>query len=313
MRNGLLPILKRLSGRGEAGPNICQAQVSPRLMPVTLVGSKTFAKISGSKFVDPAEVDDPALEQVDLALMNLPAELFAPLPDLRNRTVMIVGNGKVSNYGPIIDQADCVIRINSMYHWNSDPIHDGTKTTIWAGLPAFAVTPYRASQSDWTNSKFGRIARSLERIWCVSPYQCSARAFRWLRDNGLLSKFASISDPYEILDDYFDRLPAHFAAQLFSMPVIFSGHTGITNFELLLTGVKTALLVYLSGAAEIHLCGFDFFLNEADKMWPGHEREFNLGVIRFVQDACAREGRRFVWREQFAVMPGPPAPQGRSA
>jgi hypothetical protein len=56
----------------------------------------------------------------------------------------------------------------------------------------------------------------------------------------MLSKFSSIPDPLTILDRNIKRLPAKFASELFSMPVLFDGSTGITNFELLLTGVKTA-------------------------------------------------------------------------
>ena len=161
---------------------------------------------------------------------------------------MIVGNGDVWEYGSIIDQYECVIRINSMYGWKNDPHHDGMRMTMWAGLPAFAVTPLRATASQWTNSHFGRVAAGLEIIWCVSAYQCSARAYRWLRNNSLLSKLCSVPDPLRILDHHIHRLPPELAAELFSMPVLFNGATGITRFELLLTGVKIALLVYLAGA-----------------------------------------------------------------
>jgi hypothetical protein len=269
-----------------------------------LVGSKAFENVGGCKFVDTSEVDNPELEQLDFAPVNLPPQfIHAHLPDLCGRAVTVVGNGDVSNYGPIIDRCDCVIRINSMYSWKNDPDHDGQKVTLWAGLPAFAVAPLRATPSQWTNSHFGRIAPTLEMIWCVSPYQCSARAYRWLRDNGLLPKFSSISDPFSLLDNYIDRLPAALAAELFSMPVLFNGKTGITNFELLLTGVKIALLVYLAGADEIHLCGFDFFQSQEERMWAGHDRAFNMRVIRFVRDAYLQEGRRFSWREQSLLDP----------
>jgi hypothetical protein len=268
-----------------------------------LVGARTFEKISGWTFVEPEEVDDPVLEQLDLALVNLPQNFLAPLPDLRNRAVMIVGNGEISNYGRLIDQSDFIIRINSMYRWRADAEHDGMRVNAWAGLPAFAVEPLKATATQWTNSNFGRIAPSLEMIWGVSPYQCSVRAYRWLRDEGLLPKFFSISDPFTLLDEHFDRLQPHFAAKLFSMPILFNGATGITNFELLLTGVKIVLLVYLSGAQEIHICGFNLFKSEEEKMWAGHDWEANIDVIRFVRDACRREGRSFFWREQLLVDP----------
>lgn len=269
-----------------------------------LVGSKAFEHVSGYRFVEAADVDNPELELLDLAPVNLPDEFIrAQLPDLQNRSIMIVGNGDVCEYGGIIDQYECVIRINSMYGWKNDPDHDGRRVTIWAGLPAFAVTPLRATASQWTNSHFGRVAATLEMIWCVSAYQCSARAYRWLRDNGLLSKFSSVPDPLRILDHYIDRLPAELAAQLFSMPVLFNGATGITQFELLLTGVKIALMVYLAGAREIHICGFDFFQSKQEKIWAGHDRLLNIRVVQFISDASWREGRQFTWREQGSVAP----------
>jgi hypothetical protein len=268
-----------------------------------LVGSNAFEHVGGFKFVDPADIDDPTLENFDFVPVNLPPELLGRLPDLSDRAVMIVGNAVVRDYGPIIDHSDCVIRLNSMYNWKEDPQHDGTRVTIWAGLPGFAVTPHRASPDQWANSCFARIAPTLDMIWCVSPYQCSARAYRWLRDAGMLSKFSSISDPLSILDNHIGRLPPQLASKLFSMPVLFNGSTGITNFELLLTGVKTVLLAYLSEARRIHLCGFDFFEKGNKEMWLGHDREINLAVVRFVRDACIKEGRDFFWREQALIDP----------
>jgi len=268
-----------------------------------LVGSTAFEHAGGLKFVETTEIDNPELDHFDFVPVNLPRELFAPLPDLRNRTVMIVGNGEVLDYGPIIDQCDCVIRLNSMYNWQEAREHDGRRVTIWAGLPGFAVTPRRATSAQWTNSRFARIAPMLELIWCISPYQCSVRAYRWLRESGMLSKFSSIPDPLTILDNYIGDFPAQLASKLFSMPVLHSGATGITNFELLLTGVKTVLLVYLSEARAIHVCGFDFFKSRESEMWAGHDRGINLAILRFVRDACMREDRGFSWREQALVDP----------
>jgi hypothetical protein len=206
-------------------------------------------------------------------------------PPLAGKRVAIVGNKRITDRGDEIDSHDHVIRINRMGDWHHDPVHDGVRVTIWAGLARPNIVPSagdKARSAPYLPSCFPEIADGLSWIWSVSPFYLSARFLAFLRANGLEDRLV-VSGSGPFFYDHFARtLPSDLFHSLFSIPEAL--HTGPSNrqihYELLLTGVKIVILTVLAGADEISLFGFDNYEGSTRRPWSGHDLDYNQRVLQ---------------------------------
>ncbi|NKB79730.1 hypothetical protein HED49_17995 [Ochrobactrum daejeonense] len=102
------------------------------------IGSASYERSFGLNFIH--EKDLLADNDYGPEMRILPCRSkFGLRSGLAGKRVALVGNGEIRDCGPLIDAHDEVIRITTMRAWQADPVHDGTRTTIWAGHPWIVV------------------------------------------------------------------------------------------------------------------------------------------------------------------------------
>lgn len=154
--------------------------------------------------------------------------------------------------------------------------------TIWAGIAHAHVVP-RFSERFYTvadyPSCFPEIAGQLQTIWCVTPFHISARFYNFLYEGGLLDRLTVSGSGTFFLDTMSANLPADIMRLLYAMPAQSEHPLPQLHFDLMLTGVRTALLSVLAGAAEIGLFGFDFYSEGTKRPWEGHDVDIDRAIL----------------------------------
>lgn len=215
------------------------------------------------------------------------------------KKIAIVGNSIVEGCGDSIDSADEVIRINDMRNWKCDSYNDGIRTTVWAGLPVFAIGRIDADMTSWLESKFFKVASNVNLLWSVSPFQCTVETWKNLVGLGLHHKLKTLPGYYEYLDLVYFAISPEMRKILYGNNFM-NGYTGVPNFELLFTGVKICLACFLDGAKQIDLFGFDFFA--AETYWKHHDLHINLQVLLLIEAEMSATGRSFNWNTKENVI-----------
>jgi hypothetical protein len=221
-------------------------------------------------------------------------------PNLRGKRVALTANSPIRGHGREIDSFDEVIRINRMEYWQRSAADDGTRITIWAGLPKrFIIWGVPATTGTLSgHTGFPDAAPALSAIWSATPFHLSVTFYNFLARRGLLNRlFVSGSGPF--LHDYLaQRLPPGMVRALFTVPTLQSpsgSFAELTNFELLLTGVRLTLFCTLAGAHEVGLFGFNFY--EGTEKRPGaiHNLAFEKALLTHLVKIAPRLGSQVTW------------------
>lgn len=263
------------------------------------VGGRLYEEHFGWKFIDSKYIyDDNNTEWknnlycIDRYFNFRPYFVFG-------RYIVIVGNSPVKGCGKIIDSGEEIIRINNMRNWKVDPQDDGVRTTVWAGLPIFAVGSIDADIASWESSKFIKISREVNLIWSISPFQCTKHTWNNIVSFGLNHKLKTLPGYFEYLDQIYPALSLEMRKLVWSNVSNYN-YGCMPNFEILLTGVKICLACFLDGARQIDLFGFDFFTNEP--YWKDHDLILNLQILILIEKEMKSTGRIFNWHEKNEVI-----------
>jgi hypothetical protein len=74
--------------------------------------------------------------------------------------------------------------------------------------------------------------------------------------------------------------------------------TGMTRYELLLTGTRLALALEACGVGRLSLYGFDLFSASSDPLWFGHDLAIDRQVLFGVRRRFEETGRLFHWHNE---------------
>jgi hypothetical protein len=262
-------------------------------------GRAVFEKNFSYRYVSVDAIPlDSSLQTDPLLFAWVSPEKWGLFPDLRGRRVAIVANNDLVGWGRKIDSCDEVIRINRMDYWTHHPENDGTKVTIWAGLPKAPVIA-GASETAVAGAKFPScftsIAKGLSLIWSVTPFHISPHFADYLIQNDLSQKLFVSGSSLFFYDHLMRALPADLFRALYTIPPVRvdpSMPVNQFNFELLLTGVRIVLFCMLAGATEIGLFGFDFYSDSKRRPWAGHDLTFNEKILAMIMEYSTQLGCR---------------------
>jgi len=260
------------------------------------IGQSSYEKSFGIKFVDEeiiSRMSHNELSIFDVEMFKLrviPRSLRYGFPsNLSELSVAVVGNGIVSGYGAQIDRHDHVIRISGMRNWQRNSENDGTRITLWAGHPAFVIS------DDKLSDPFEYIINDDTPLWALSPFHITCSSYILLRDRGLLEKLLVLPAPATLFDRFHNFLNPEEISDLYSIPHGRRQLTGLSNFELLLTGTRLILALEACRVKEISIFGFDLFNKSTDPIWFGHNIEIDRKIITGIHRRYSQSGRNFFW------------------
>lgn len=219
--------------------------------------------------------------------------------DLAGKSVAVVGNGLVRNCGSLIDECDEVIRISTMRNWLRAPEHDGTRTTIWAGHPWLVVSRMENGEIR-ANPSFARLAEEGTQLWATSPFHISLDSYKWLKNNGQLDRLLVAPSSAEIYEIACSLLESSIIEILFSISKK-EGLIGFSRFELLLTGTRILMMLYMCGVKSIHVFGSNLFNFSRKDVWFGHDLNFDYRILMYLKRRIEERGGKFYWNEEREV------------
>lgn len=226
--------------------------------------------------------------------LGLPHHLF------QNKGVALIGNGHIRNAGPLIEAHDVVVRLKSMRNWKHSETEDGRRIDLWAGLPSHAIHEDHLGQTR-LDPVVATIIDSGIPIWAVTPFHITCSAFRVLSNLNILDRLIVSPSCHSLFDDFCRIADGEDVSDLYSV-VRGGGLIGLSQFELLLTGTRVALLAELSGAKSIGLFGLDFFTTEPRTRWSGHDFSADLRILLSLRRRMLAAGKAFYWHEQERVL-----------
>jgi len=245
--------------------------------------------------IDAAAFPIPDRQAADAELLAwLPPESWLPWPDMSGRSVAIVANRPLRDLGKAIDAHDDVLRMNRLPYWAHDPVHDGERMTIWAGLarghllPRFRERFHRVAHYP---SCFPEIAGQLRAIWCTSPFHVSARFLNFMLRQGLMDRLIVSGEAAYYEPTLRAALPDALYGMLYRRPEREDGKEPRPYFDDMLTGVRTVLLCLLAGAREVGVVGFDFYASGHKTPWKGHDLDGDKRVLEAVEAFAVSQGR----------------------
>lgn len=260
------------------------------------IGSASYERSFGLKFIP--EKDILADNDYGPEMRILPCRSKYGLRDgLAGKRVALVGNGEISDCGPLIDAHDEVIRITTMRAWQADPIHDGTRTTIWAGHPWIVVRRNPAGVLV-PNAKFEQLLKEDIDIWAASPFHISVDSYRWLKTRGHYDDLLVTPAPMDVYEIACRKMTAEYLQTLFSISHQKENIIGFPYFDLMLTGTRLILLLELSGVKDISLFGFNLFDFSYENVWFGHDLHFDYNVINEAKKRIIDSGGNFYWHDE---------------
>lgn len=260
------------------------------------VGLTSYEKSFGLQFVHETDT----LGQAESRTRILVSDHRYGMPwDLAGKKIAIVGNGVVKGCGSLIDSCDEVIRISTMRNWQQSAEHDGLKTTIWAGHPWLVI--HRGPTGDLiANPKFAQLMSQQPRLWAVSPFHTSVDSFRWLCEKQIIDRTIfnrSWADVYEVACS---KLDFDGIKRIFSFPER-KDIVGLNNYELLLTGTRILLLLYLCGVSNLSIFGTNLFNFSKKDLWFGHDLNQDFYTMNYIKKKVLEDGGEFYWNEEHYV------------
>jgi len=257
------------------------------------VGLTSYEKSFGLQFVHETDT----LGQAESRTRILVSDHRYGMPrDLAGKKIAIVGNGLVKGCGPLIDSCDEVIRISTMRNWQQSADHDGLKTTIWAGHPWLVV--HRGSAGDLrANPKFAELMNRQPRLWVISPFHTSVDSFRWLCEKQIIDRTIFNPSWTEVYEVACSKLDFAEIKRIFSISNR-KDIIGFNNYELLLTGTRIILLLYLCGVSNINIFGTNLFNFSKKDVWFGHDIYQDFFTINYIKKRILDEGGKFYWNEE---------------
>jgi hypothetical protein len=220
----------------------------------------------------------------------IPAEYPVGLRDgLRGKRVAVVGNGAVEGLGEDIDSHEEVIRISAMRDWRKDPKEDGCKATLWAGQLAFVAA------DGMVDPKFRQLVEEGVPIWALSPYHVTCDAYNFLRGRPARPDVTILPSAETMFGTFGSYMSADDLGTLTAIAPPRKDISGLTQYDLLLTGTRLVLALEAVGVGSISLFGFDLFTRQKRLPWVGHDVAVDLMVLRRTSDRFRSSGREFRW------------------
>jgi hypothetical protein len=256
-------------------------------------GKTFFVRARGAPYLTLEQaLADPGSALRHPAYVWLPPDQWA-MPDFHDRRVAIVANSAIRGLGRTVDSFDVVIRLNRMSEWRHSADDDGRRVTCWAGLPE-AITlpdPVDPPRSDYAvPCCFPQIAALVDPMWAVSPFHLSARFIRFVFAQGLQDRLVVSGGAAYFHDRLRSLLPDDVFERLYTLRIRHSMPLSQFAFDILLTGVRTTLLVALSRPRSIGLFGFNFFSDGGRQPWPGHDLDFDRWLLAATIEFAKRNG-----------------------
>lgn len=212
--------------------------------------------------------------------------------DLKGKSVAVVGNGVVRDCGSEIDAHDHVVRISSMRRWSRQPEHDGSRLTLWAGQLAFVVS------GSSVDERFREVATRGTSLWALSPFHITCDAYSFLRQMERQPETLVLPSGACLFDTFHQYMTADDINTIFTIAPARRQLTGMTHYELLLTGTRLILALEACGVGRLSLYGFDLFSASADPVWFGHDVAVDRRVLLGVRRRSEETGRRFHWHNE---------------
>jgi hypothetical protein len=194
------------------------------------------------------------------------------------------------------------MRLNRMGYWRCDARDDGSRITIWAGLPKQHVLPDKSDgqcERPKPHVRFEEVECALSLIWAVTPFDTSLRFYRHLMRQNLRDKFLLSGDCNTFRERVKDECSSDLHDLLYHVTPddpLAAGVTAENHFDLMLTGVRTVLFSVLANPRELTLFGFDFYKNSEVRPWSGHDLDVDRQILALIEQEALRRNIRFVRR-----------------
>jgi hypothetical protein len=214
---------------------------------------------------------------------------------LAGKSVAVVGNGIVRHCGAAIDAHDEVVRISSMRHWAVSSEDDGVRLSVWAGQLAFVV------HGADVDERFEDVVARGTRLWALSPFHITCDAYTFLRLRRRCGDVMVLPSAAMLFDVFHAYMNAADLAELFTIAPARRHLSGMTQYELLLTGTRLVLALEACGVASLSLYGFDLFSATAEQVWFGHDLAVDHKVLAGVRRRFQESGRSFYWHDEPVV------------
>ena len=262
--------------------------------PPETLGRSAYEKSFDIRFLAEHEIDHG--RTYDFTTRVVPASWHYGLrDDLKGKSVAVVGNGVVRDCGIEIDAHDEVVRISSMRNWSRQSQHDGARLSLWSGQLAFVVSGASVDE------RFREVVACGTPLWTLSPFHITCDAYSFLGKMERQPETLVLPSAACLFDVFHQYMTAEDMETIFSIAPARRQLTGMTRYELLLTGTRLVLALEACGVGRLSLYGFDLFSASPDPLWFGHDlaidREVLLGVRRRFQEA----GRLFYWHNEPLV------------
>jgi hypothetical protein len=251
------------------------------------IGISAYRKSFNIKFLEETDVVENG--EYDFLSRVIPKSFkYGLRTDLKDRSVAVVGNGPIAGFGNEIDSHDEVIRMSTMRNWKKDAKEDGIRTTIWSGHLAFVI------ENNSINERFRSLVDEKTDIWALSPFHITCISYLWIKNYA--RKKILVLPPAAVLNDIFhDYMSPEDISTLFNIPTSEHNFTGLTFYELLLTGTRLILALEASGVRHLSLYGFDLFQTSPEQVWFGHDTDVDRAVLRRVAERFRASGKAFHW------------------
>jgi len=268
----------------------CPRKASYRPSP-EMLGRSSYEKSFAITFLDESRIDLCAT--YDFKTRVIPHSWrYGLCEGMYGKSVAVVGNGIVRQCGADIDAHDEVVRMSSMANWTRCPEDDGARLTLWAGQLALVVS------GTTVNDRFREVVASGTGLWALSPFHITCDAYAFLRKmNRQLETLVLPSAPW-LFDVFHQYMTAEDMETLFTMAPARRQLTGMTRYELLLSGTRLILALEACGVERISLYGFDLFVNTPSAIWFGHDVAVDYRVILGVRRRFQEAGRLFYWHSE---------------
>jgi len=256
-----------------------------------MLGRSSYEKSFNITFLPEHEIDGG--RTYDFTTRVVPVSWQYGLRDeLKDKSVAVMGNGVVRDCGIEIDAHDEVVRISSMRNWSRQPAHDGARVTLWSGQLAFVVSGAAVDE------RFREVATCGTPLWTLSPFHITCDAYSFLRKMERQPETLVLPSGACLFDMFHRYMTAEDMETIFSIAPARRQLTGMTRYELLLTGTRLALALEACGVGRLSLYGFDLFSASSDPLWFGHDLAIDRQVLLGVRRRFEETGRLFHWHNE---------------